>query len=164
MNDDETIWPMDPSISPLIFRPQGYLVAILGDSEEGERAKATLTSAGYEPDDMRLYSGEEILANHELYNERRSVGDRIVGAVTDDTDGREMTSAMPARAGVRFGCVSRMNVMCLKRSVLWPSTTSFTVATTGTRDRTTSTSPDLPRRLRSGTTARSAHASSRQSC
>ena len=90
MNDDETIWPMDPSISPLIFRPQGYQVAILADSEEGERAKATLTSAGYEPDDMRLYSGEEILANHELYNERRSVGDRIVGAVTDDTEGREM--------------------------------------------------------------------------
>jgi hypothetical protein len=81
---------MDPSTSPLIFRPQGYLVAIPADSEEGERAKATLTSAGYEPDDMRLYSGEEILANHELYNERRSVGGRIVGAVTDDTHGREM--------------------------------------------------------------------------
>ena len=90
MNDDETIWPMDPSLSPLVFRPQGYLVAILADGEEGERAKATLTSAGYGPEDMILYSGEEILANHELYDERRSVGGKIVGAVTDDTEGREM--------------------------------------------------------------------------
>ena len=90
MNDDEAIWPMDPSLSPLVFRPQGYLVAILADSEEGERAKATLTSAGYETGDVMLYSGEEILANHELYIERRSVGGRIVGAVTDDTEGREM--------------------------------------------------------------------------
>lgn len=90
MSDDETIWPMDPSLSPLVFRPQGYLVAILADSEEGERAKTTLTSAGYEPENMILYSGEEILANHELYEERRSVGGRIVGAVTDDTEGREM--------------------------------------------------------------------------
>ena len=90
MNDDETIWPMDPSLSPLVFRPQGYLAAILADGEEGERAKATLTSAGYGPEDMILYSGEEILANHELYDERRSVGGKIVGAVTDDTEGREM--------------------------------------------------------------------------
>ena len=100
MEDDGTMWPVDPSLlsSSLVFRPKGYLVAILPDLDEGERASQSLEDAGYASADLMLYSGEKILANHDLYLESRTVGSKVIGAVTDDIEGRDLYLAY-AREG-----------------------------------------------------------------
>ncbi len=90
VTEDETRWPLDPSDSPVIFRPQGYLVAILPALDEGQRARTSLEAAGYLPENLRLYSAEEILSNYDLWVERRSVLGKIVGPLTDDLEGRDL--------------------------------------------------------------------------
>ena len=48
MDKDETTFPMDvteedPSSRPWNFRPEGYLVVIIADIDEGRRAETALT-------------------------------------------------------------------------------------------------------------------------
>jgi hypothetical protein len=74
MDESENTFPMDvtdPSSRPWRFRPQGYLVMILAGAEEAQRAEAALVEQGFAPEDVKLYTGEQILANHEQYLERR---------------------------------------------------------------------------------------------
>jgi hypothetical protein len=92
MDEDRTIFPMDvtdPSSRPWSWRPQGYLVAILADTEEARRAETALVESGFAPLDIKLYTGKQILENHDLYMGRRSVVSRAVGAIADDAEGRE---------------------------------------------------------------------------
>lgn len=93
MDEDKTIFPMDvtdPSSRPWTFRPQGYLVAILADTEEAQRAEAALVEGGFAPEDIKLYTGKQILDNHDLYIGRRSVVSKAIGAIADDAEGREL--------------------------------------------------------------------------
>lgn len=90
MNGTETTWPLDPSLNTLVFRPRGYLVVILADSDAGERARAALEGSGRAGGDLKLYAAEEILTNFQLYLQRRTVASKVVGAVTDDIEGRDM--------------------------------------------------------------------------
>jgi hypothetical protein len=92
MAEDETSFPMDvtdPSSRPWKFRPQGYLAVILTDAAEAQRGEAALVDAGFAARDVKLYTGEQILANHELYMARRGVVSKAVGAIADDVQGRE---------------------------------------------------------------------------
>ncbi len=66
MDEDETIFPMDiidrdPSFHPWNFRPQGYLVVILAELDEAQRAEAALVGNGFAPQDIKLYTGEQIV-------------------------------------------------------------------------------------------------------
>jgi hypothetical protein len=93
MGRSENTFPMDvtdPSSLPWNFHPEGYLVVILTDTEEAERAEAALVEGGFAPQDMKLYTGEQILDNHEEYMRRRSVTSKMVGSVADDVEGREL--------------------------------------------------------------------------
>jgi hypothetical protein len=95
MDETENAFPMDfyvrdPSPRPWKFRPKGYLVVILSDAEEGQRAKADLVSNGFAPRDVKLYPGEQILENYEVYVGRRNATDKVVGSVVDDSEGREL--------------------------------------------------------------------------
>lgn len=93
MDEDKTIFPMDvtdPSSRPWTFRPQGYLVAILADAEEAQRAETALVEKGFAPQDIKLYTGKQVLENHDLYMGRRSVVSKAVGAIADDAEGREL--------------------------------------------------------------------------
>jgi len=70
MDESENTFPMDitdPSSRPWNFRPEGYLVVILAGTEEAERAEAALVERGFAPRDIRLYTGKQILHNHEEY-------------------------------------------------------------------------------------------------
>jgi hypothetical protein len=90
--DDESTFPpdvTDPSSRPWMFRPQGYLVAILADTDEAQRAEAALVDTGIAPGDIKLYTGKEILENHERYMGRRGIVSKAVGAIADDSEGRE---------------------------------------------------------------------------
>jgi hypothetical protein len=61
MSANEVAWPTgmsdhDPAARdrPLVFNPQGFLVAILEDADQAEQAKATLVEAGFADRDLRV--------------------------------------------------------------------------------------------------------------
>jgi hypothetical protein len=63
MTANEVAWPtgmsdQDPAARdrPLVFNPQGFLVAILQDADQAEQAKATLAQAGFADRDLRVYT------------------------------------------------------------------------------------------------------------
>jgi hypothetical protein len=93
MDESENTFPMDitdPSSRPWNFRPEGYLVVILAGTEEAERAEAALVEGGFAHRDIKLYTGKQILDNHEAYMGRRGVTSKVVGFVADDVEGREL--------------------------------------------------------------------------
>ncbi len=95
MDEGENSFPMDfytndASPHPWKFKPEGYLVVILADADEGERAEADLVTHGFAPRDIKLYAGKQILANYEVFAGRRSTADKVVGSVVDDSEGREL--------------------------------------------------------------------------
>lgn len=96
MVEDETTFPMDvgdedPSSLPWNYRPEGYLVEIIADIQEGRRAEAALTEAGFAPKDIKLYTGKQILDNQAVYVGRRSVITKLVAWIfAEDAEGREL--------------------------------------------------------------------------
>ncbi|MET1012649.1 MAG: hypothetical protein ABWY83_09760 [Actinomycetota bacterium] len=95
MDEHENAFPMDfwaedPSPHPWKFRPEGYLVVILSDADEAQRAESSLVSQGFASRDVKLYTGKQILENYEVYLGRRNVTDKVVGSVTADSEGREL--------------------------------------------------------------------------
>jgi hypothetical protein len=63
---------------------------ILANAEEAQRAETALVAEGFAPRDVKLYTGKQILDNHEEYMERRGVTSKVVGSVADDLEGREL--------------------------------------------------------------------------
>jgi hypothetical protein len=105
MTANQVVWPMgmtdqDPPIGarPLAFNPQGFLVAILEDADQAERAKAGLVEAGFADRDLRVYTSQQIMEDHERFLAQRTLARRVVGAVTDDPDTIELYFGY-ARAG-----------------------------------------------------------------
>jgi hypothetical protein len=95
MAEVEKTFPMDvtdkdPSSRPWNFRPEGYLVVIVADFGEARRAETALTQAGFAPKDIKLYTGKQILENQVVYVGRRSIMTRLVAAVAEDVEGREL--------------------------------------------------------------------------
>ncbi len=95
MDEGENSFPMDfyandTSPHPWKFKPEGYLVVILSDADEAQRAEADLVEHGVAPRDIKLYTGKQILENYEVYAGRRSPADKVVGSVVDDSEGREL--------------------------------------------------------------------------
>jgi hypothetical protein len=91
MNADEVAWPtgmsdQDPAARerPLVFNPQGFLVAILEDADQAEQAKTALADAGFAEGDLRVYTSQQILDSWERFQAERSLTQRVVGALTDD--------------------------------------------------------------------------------
>ena len=96
MDEVENVFPLDitdrePGERPWKFRPQGYLVVMLSDEDEAQRAETALVESGFASHDIKLYTGEQILATyHEIYKRQRDLADKVVGAVTDDIEGRNL--------------------------------------------------------------------------
>ena len=84
----DVVWPMgmdrDLSTRSLVFNPTGFLVAILDNVAACERARNALLHAGFDAEDLRVYTSKEILEDHEVYLATRSKTRRVVGALTDD--------------------------------------------------------------------------------
>jgi hypothetical protein len=76
----------DPTSIPLVWDGRGYLVAIVEDDAEAERARLTLRSAEFGDDQLRAYTTAEMIEHHERFLANRSVAQRVVGAITDDRD------------------------------------------------------------------------------
>ena len=93
MNANEVAWPTGMSdqdlparARPLVFNPQGFLVAILDDTERAEQAGAGLAEAGFAETDLRVYSSQQILDSWERFQAERSLTQRVAGALTDDPE------------------------------------------------------------------------------
>jgi hypothetical protein len=105
MTADEVAWPtgmsdQDPAARdrPLVFNPQGFLVAVLEDADQAEQARAALVDAGFADRDLRVYTSQEILDSWERFRAERSLAQRVAGAVTDDPETIELYYGY-ARAG-----------------------------------------------------------------
>ena len=95
MDEGENTFPMDfyvrdSSPHPWKFKPEGYLVVILSDADQAQRAEADLVAHGFAPRDIKLYTGKQILANYEVFAGQRSTADKVVGSIVDDSEGREL--------------------------------------------------------------------------
>jgi hypothetical protein len=97
MADDDIVWPVgttdqDPDLAdrPVVFRPKGFLVAILPDAGEAGRAAEALRAAGFADRTLRIFTGEQILADYARYTARQSGPRRAVAAVTDDPETLEL--------------------------------------------------------------------------
>ena len=97
MADEDFVWPVgttaqDPDLAdrPVLFRPKGFLVAILTDADEAERAAAALRAAGFADRTLRIFTGEQILADYDRYTARQSRPRRAVAAIADDADTLEL--------------------------------------------------------------------------
>jgi hypothetical protein len=84
-------WPtgmsdQDPAARerPLVFKPEGFLVAILEDADQAEQARAALADAGFAETDLRVYTSQQILDSWERFQAERSLAQRVAGAITDD--------------------------------------------------------------------------------
>jgi hypothetical protein len=105
MPANEVAWPtgmsdQDPAARerPLVFNPQGFLVAILEDADQAEQARAALAAAGFAENDLRVYTSQQILDSWERFQAERSLAQRVAGAITDDPDTIELYFGY-ARAG-----------------------------------------------------------------
>jgi hypothetical protein len=105
MSANQVTWPtgmsdQDPAARerPLVFNPQGFLVAILPDDDQAEQARAALADAGFADRDLRVYTSRQILDSWERFQAERSLAQRVAGAVTDDPDTIELYFGY-ARAG-----------------------------------------------------------------
>jgi hypothetical protein len=70
MTEDEVVRPvgttdLDPDLGSrtMVFRPRGFLVAILTDDDEARRGAAALRAAGFAGRELRISTGEQILAD-----------------------------------------------------------------------------------------------------
>jgi hypothetical protein len=90
-NDVNVVWPMDVkesdfSSGPLVFKPRGFLVAILADPEEAEKAVRALRKGGFGERELRVYTGQQTLQDHQRYAALQNAAHRIVRAATNDPE------------------------------------------------------------------------------
>jgi hypothetical protein len=97
MVDTDIVWPVgttdqDPDLAdrPLVFNPTGFLVAILPGAAEAEEAAATLRTAGFADQELRIFTSEQILADHGRYIAQMSLTRRVAAALTDDQETLEL--------------------------------------------------------------------------
>jgi hypothetical protein len=93
VSDTEIVWPVgmadrdpDTSARPMVFNPTGFLVAILPDADEAERAATALRAAGFADRQLRIFTSEQILDDYARYTAQSSLPRRVVSALTDDQE------------------------------------------------------------------------------
>ncbi|HEX2192261.1 MAG TPA: hypothetical protein VHH09_03630 [Acidimicrobiales bacterium] len=91
-DEEEVVWPWgmterdpDPASRPWVFRPQGFLAAVLEDIDRAEEAKAGLQQAGFAEKHLRTYPGSQVLEDRERFLAQQGPLRRVVGEVTIDS-------------------------------------------------------------------------------
>lgn len=93
MTGKDFVWPWgmteqdpDPSTRPWVFNPRGFLLAVLADTAEAERASAVLGGVGFGEDQRRIYPGAQVLQDRERFTAQQSAARKLVERVTVDND------------------------------------------------------------------------------
>ena len=91
--DSEIVWPWgmtdrdpDPASRPWVFKPEGFLVVVLADTAEAERADAALGEAGFPDGHRRIYTGAQVMDERQRFVAQQGAGRRLVEKLTIDTD------------------------------------------------------------------------------
>ena len=66
------------------YYPTGYVVAVVDDRDQANRAVQALRSAGVPTDQVRVMSGDEVLAIDREFKESQSFGQRLGGMLAAD--------------------------------------------------------------------------------
>ena len=95
MSESQNVFPLDiterePGARPWKFRPDGYLVVVVSDEVEAQRAQEALIGVGFAARDIELYPGTQILATFEVYKGQRNTADRVAGVIRDDIRQRSL--------------------------------------------------------------------------
>jgi hypothetical protein len=97
MAEHEVVWPWgmtdrdpDPRSRPWVFNPHGFMVAVLEDADEADRAEAGLREAGFSGSHLRTYPGQQVLEDRERLLEEQGVLRRAVGHWTSDSKAVEL--------------------------------------------------------------------------
>jgi hypothetical protein len=100
-------WPFGetdggPASRPLVPVLEGVLIAVLADDAAAAHARETLLAAGFGAQDLRLYTGAQIVAYDDEFRANRTLTGRVVGAVVDDRDamGRYVEYGRAGRAAL----------------------------------------------------------------
>ena len=93
MAEDEFVWPWgmseqdpDPASRPWVFDPHGFLVAVLADTGEAERASTTLGGAGFPDAKRRIYTGEQVMDERRRFVAQQGPARRLVEKLTIEND------------------------------------------------------------------------------
>ncbi|MDQ4091802.1 MAG: hypothetical protein M3163_16125 [Actinomycetota bacterium] len=93
MADEEIVWPWgmdegdpDPASRPWVFNPVGFLLAVLADTAEAERARQALQAVGFPEGHSRTFSGEQVLEDRARFEAQQGTARRLVEKVTIDTE------------------------------------------------------------------------------
>ena len=76
----------DPSSRPWVFNPVGFLLAVLADTAEAERARSALQEVGFPEGHSRTFSGEQVLEARARFEAQQGAARRLVERVTIDTE------------------------------------------------------------------------------
>ncbi|HEX2048631.1 MAG TPA: hypothetical protein VHF27_12765 [Acidimicrobiales bacterium] len=97
MADNEVVWPWGmsdrdagPASRPWVFNPRGFLVAVLADNEEAERAAVALGRAGFPEGHRRIYPGDQVVDERRRFVAQQGPGRRLVEKLTIENDVVEM--------------------------------------------------------------------------
>lgn len=89
----KVVWPWgmteqdpDPASRPWVFNPHGFLVAVLENDAEAERANAALDEVGFSEEERRTYPGRQVLEDRANFLARQGPARRLVEKVTSDTE------------------------------------------------------------------------------
>lgn len=91
----------DPASRPWVFKPQGFLVAVIQDADEAARAGAALTEVGFAEDERRLFTGEQVVDERQRFVARQSATRQLVEKLTIDSKAVDLFMDY-ARAGRCF--------------------------------------------------------------
>ncbi len=84
------------------FYPKHYVVAVVGDPAEAARAADDLHAAGFAPEEVEVWSGERMLANHDTYLRQHRLLGRLGRLLPGDEALTEAHYLDEARAGCTF--------------------------------------------------------------
>ena len=90
---EEVVWPWglterdpDPATRPWVFNPVGFLLTVVEDDAEAQRAGAALEEVGFTEAQHRSYSGEQVIRDRERFHAQQSAARRLVEKVTIDSE------------------------------------------------------------------------------
>jgi hypothetical protein len=102
-----------------------------------------LRAGGFAERELRVYTGQQILTDHQVYAARQGPTHRVVRAATNDQETLDLYFGTPATVDPPSGCTSSTTRPAGGRSATSPTARPCTSAITGT-DRATSTWLDRP--------------------
>ena len=90
---EEVVWPWglterdpDPATRPWVFNPVGFLLTVVEDDAEAQRAGASLEAVGFTEAQHRSYSGDQVIRDRERFHAQQSAARRLVEKVTIDSE------------------------------------------------------------------------------